>query len=68
MYKYIQFYFFDMIMFFIQIDFDEMNNEVKVVDECVKKVVVDVVCFIDEFRVEQEYSQQIEKFCKGLEG
>lgn len=67
MYKYIQFYFFDMIIF-IQIDFDEMNNEVKVVDECVKKVVVDVVCFIDEFCVEQEYSQQIEKFCKGLEG
>lgn len=45
-----------------------MNNEVKAADERAKKAVADAARLTDELRAEQEHSQQIEKFRKGLEG
>jgi phage shock protein A len=45
-----------------------MNNEVKAADERAKKAVADAARLADELRAEQEHSQQIEKFRKGLEG
>ncbi|XP_061197039.1 myosin heavy chain, striated muscle-like isoform X3 [Saccostrea echinata] len=52
----------------MQTDLDEMNNEVKAADERAKKAVADAARLTDELRAEQEHSQQIEKFRKGLEG
>lgn len=45
-----------------------MNNEVKAADERAKKAAADAARLTDELRAEQEHSQQIEKFRKGLEG
>lgn len=55
------------INLYLQTDLEEMNNEIRAADDKAKKAMAEAGHFAEELRAEQEHSNQIEKFRKGLE-
>lgn len=51
----------------MQTDLEEMNNEIRAADDKAKKAMAEAGHLAEELRAEQEHSNQIEKFRKGLE-
>lgn len=55
------------INLYLQTDLEEMNNEIRAADDKAKKAMAEAGHLAEELRAEQEHSNQIEKFRKGLE-